>query len=156
MTVDRAWMDAAHHYSSLSESARAQYWAGLTTEQQSLLTTALSSMDATPTVTPQPKQRRGLGGTLAIGCFGMILGSALTIAIEVAAVSAGIDAMRGFLTPSRGHVPAATATMSPQDLSHADCGQFLQSNPDLYNECMLVQKLERERDEQMLRSAGSD
>lgn len=92
------WRQIAHNYSFLSEPARADYWRQLTPDQQAALRDALAvsgSAGASLTATqPQsPRARRGCGGPIAMGCIGMILGSMLTVAAEIAAVMMGVQAV---------------------------------------------------------------
>lgn len=105
--MDQAWKDAAHLYNSLDERGRAHYWSQLSPEQQELLRNALAAVAEPEVPVPEPVQvyaspmpaapaRRSLAGTLGIGCLGMFLGAALTIGAEVAAISAGIQAVAGF------------------------------------------------------------
>lgn len=105
------WLDAARNYSLMSESARSEYWQQLTPDQQGALSDALAATEAgsgTPNTasstgaagwtgstgrTGTTGKKKGCGGPIGAGCLGMILGCILTIGVEFAAVSAGIDAI---------------------------------------------------------------
>ncbi len=124
------WLEAARNYSLISESARAEYWQQLTPEQQEALREALDASQVattTPSVTSETGTKRGCGGPVGAGCLGMILGCILTIGIEIAIISAGIDAVGEMLSglsgspgPSQAREEPATAKESER-VKSADC-----------------------------------
>jgi len=162
--MDQAWMDAAHLYNSLDERGRAHYWSQLSPEQQDLLKSALASVAeqnaralapvAAPVAVPvaaPATPRRSLGSVLAIGCTGMLLGAIFTVAAEVVAVSAGIQAVSGlFAIPggatSREEAPKLRdEDFKDEDFSHMDCASLLKDHPSLYSQCMSRQNAEKQR-----------
>jgi len=162
--MDQAWMDAAHLYNSLDERGRAHYWSQLSPEQQDLLKSALASVAeqnaralapvAAPVAVPvaaPATPRRSLGSVLAIGCTGMLLGAIFTVAAEVVAVSAGIQAVSGlFAIPggatSREEAPTLRdEDFKDEDFSHMDCASLLKDHPSLYSQCMSRQNAEKQR-----------
>jgi len=171
--MEQAWRDAAHLYNSLDERGRAHYWSQLSPDQQELLKQALASVGeesaraaamvaapaavpvvasvATPATVSAAAPRRSLGSVLAIGCTGMLLGAIFTVAAEVVAVSAGIQAVSGlFAIPggatSREEAPKLRdEDFKDEDFSHMDCASLLKDHPSLYSQCMSRQNAEKQR-----------
>jgi cytoskeletal protein RodZ len=117
-------MDAARSYNSMGERERHAYWNQLTPEQQAALTEALAAvaLEAQPkavaAVNPEPRRRRG---TFAVGCFGVILGVILTLAVEVVAVATGISALADiFSSPSSSPSSSTSQSVPRQDESQAN------------------------------------
>jgi hypothetical protein len=169
--MDQAWMDAAHLYNSLDERGRAHYWSQLSPEQQELLRSALAAVAeqraqvqvVEPSVvsmspTPAAPARRSLGGTLAIGCTGMLLGAVLTVAAEVVAVSAGIQAVSGlFALPGHSGTESGATELRDEDFrdedfDRIDCGSLLKDHSDLYSPCMSRQNAVRENQKRIERT----
>jgi hypothetical protein len=158
--MDDAWIDAARHYSSLSETARLEYWNRLTPEQRDLLTTALSAQE--PARARATRSGRSFLGTMAIGCTGMILGSVLTVVVQVMLIREGMSALlggSGNTSALSRSAPAAPQPLRDEDLTNIDCSTLLKTNPDLYSQCMSRQKAEEEmvrRTERTNRGEDSD
>ena len=156
--MDQAWVDAARAYNSMDERGRHAYWNQLTPEQQAALTEALAAVapvaqPRTPTAAgPEAPRRRGLFGTFAIGCTGVILGVILTIAFEIAAIARGIDVFSDLV--SSGSPPSQEDTRpvpdetpdreTPREDDRLDCRN--PRNAAERNECSRQRYQERRED----------
>ena len=90
------WDGAARAYATMNDRARAAYWTGLTPDQQTLLRVALAN------TLRSVMQSRGDTSTRNAGCIGVILGSVLTIALELWVITLGVDAFkREFMPPEQ-------------------------------------------------------
>jgi len=119
------WQGEARKYALLSDQARAEYWAGLTSQQQHDLQEALSGVrsDAKP-------KKRGCSGPLASGCLGMILGAIITIGIEISLVMMGVQAISDTFNSMAGGgtagVPASSSPVGQPDFSDVNPYELLQ------------------------------
>ena len=157
--MDTSWIEAARRYGTFDERARADYWGRLNSEQQNLLMEALATLTAEwqaaanreqapiqTTVGGVPKPR-GLFGHLAIGCGWMFLGGVITVALEIAAVSAGIGAISELFSGSSSSYSTGESFSVKPDYLQMDCGPLLRDNPDQYEDCVSTQKVWREQEE---------
>jgi hypothetical protein len=88
----------------------------------------------------------------------MVLGAVLTVAAEVVAVSAGIQAVSGFFAlPSHSGTESGTTELRDEDFrdedfDRIDCGSLLRDHPGLYSSCMSRQNAVRENQKRIERT----
>lgn len=131
-----AWLEAARNYNRMNDRARAEYWKQLTPEQQDALRDALASSRSNVLASPvrtdpaSAPVRRGCGGPLTAGCVGMILGSIITIGLEIAALMMGVQAVGDALDNLSGGSNSSTASGSNQPTVTVEPGDNVMSTND--------------------------